>query len=167
MQALVTHLSSLALSCGKECHYRARNFPNCTRKTKQITYTKEDMQYFIFWFSFWGCFYQQDKNWKRQIFYFSDVAKPNGLFCWCFLYIVIYTFRFIKRQTWLLAFVVISRIQKHYKKLSNEAWNDLWKCVVPDTLSNLWPYMVSYETFKPKITLVHFNVSLVTRHHFV
>ena len=62
MQALVTHLSSLALSCGIECHYRARSFPNCTRKTKQITYTKEDMQYVIFWFSFWGCFYQQDKR---------------------------------------------------------------------------------------------------------
>ena len=57
------------------------------------------MQYFTFWFSFWRCFYQQDKkNWKRQTLYFSHVVKTKWTIFLMFS-VIVYTFRFSRRQT--------------------------------------------------------------------
>ena len=62
-----------------------------------------------------------------------------------------------------IAFVVIWHIYKHYKSCEMRHELTQWKCFVPDTPSfydHIW-------IFKHKMTLLHFNVSLVMRHHFI
>ena len=89
------------------------------------------------------------------------------------LIIALVSIHFKKTGKWLfmiwytlLAFVVIWHIYKHYE-MKHEITQ--WKCFVQTHLLFVTIYGLVWSssvTFKHKMMLVHFNVSLVIRHHF-